>query len=89
MSADLFNDRVIEVTGVTQKVTSNVVSVLETLEDIGGDRKLTSLSELSSLSFTCRVDILNPAVMLTGRCLGDVLLEYNNIGVWDRYRVCR
>lgn len=76
-------------TRVTQETTSNVVCVLETLEDICGDRKLTSLSELGSLSFSGRVDVLNPAVMLSGRCLGDVLLKYNDIGVWDFYRVCR
>jgi len=88
MFADLFDDRVIKVTGVTQEVTANVICVFETLEDIGGNWELPSLSELGSLSFASGVDVLNPAVMLTGRCRGDVLLEYNNVGGWDLYGVC-
>ena len=87
MSSDLFDDRVIKVTRVTQKVTGDIVCVLETLEDIRGNRELSSLSELGSLSLAGRVDVLHPAVMLTGRGLGDVLLEHNDVGVWDLYRV--
>lgn len=79
MSADLLNDFVIKVTGITQEIPSNVVCVLETFEDIGGDGELGAFSELSSLNFCLSVDVLHPGVMVGSRCLGDVLLEDDNV----------
>lgn len=79
MSSDLLNDLVIEVPGVTQEVASDVICVLETFEDIGGDWELGALSELSSLNFSLAVDVLHPAVVVRGGSLSDVLLEDDNV----------
>ncbi len=89
MSADLLDDGVIKVAGVTQEISSNVVGVLETLEDIGGHRELGTLSELRSLTLNLSVDILHPGVVVRGGCLGDVLLEDDNVGVGNFNRVGR
>lgn len=37
MSSDLLNDLVIEVSRVTQEIAGNVICVLETFEDVGGE----------------------------------------------------
>ena len=87
MSADLLDDRVIEMARVTQEVSGDVICVFETLEDIGGDRELRAFAELSSLAFACCVDVLHPAVMVGSLGLGDVLLEDDNVGIRDFLRV--
>lgn len=83
MSSDLLDDRVIEVAGVSKETASNVVCVLHALKDIGRDWELGALSELCSLNLTLQVDVLHPAVVVGSRCLGDMLLENNDVGVWD------
>ena len=61
--------------------------MLDTLEDIGGDRELPSFSELSSKVLALEVDVLDPAVVVGGSSLGNVLLEDNDVGVGDLDRV--
>lgn len=79
MSSDLLDDFVIKVARVTQEVAADVVCVLQTLEDVGGDRKLSPLSELCSLDLALSVDVLHPAVVMGGGSLIDVLLEDHDI----------
>jgi hypothetical protein len=89
MPADLLDDGVIEMSGIAQEVASNVVCMLETLEDIGGDWELRAFPELRSLNLSGSVDVLHPAVMVRGRGLADVLLEDDDVGIWDFDRVRR
>ena len=87
MSSNLLNDRVIEMAGVTQEVTSDIVCMFETLENIGRNRELRSLSKLGSLVLVVGVDVLHPAVVVAGSSLRNVLLEDDNVGIGDLYRV--
>ena len=87
MSSDPLDHRVIEVTRVTQEATGNVVGMLDPFEDIGGEGELRPLSKLSSLVLVVDVDVLHPAVVITGSSLGNVFLENNDVGVRDFHRV--
>jgi hypothetical protein len=81
MSADLLDDGVIEVAGVTQEITSDIVCMLEALEDVGCDGELRSLPKLGSLILAVEVDVLHPAVVIRGSSLADVLLEHYDVGI--------
>lgn len=81
MSSDLLNDRVIKVTGITKEAAGNVVCMLYALKDITRNWELRALSELCSLNLGLVVDVLHPAVVVGGRCLRDMLLEDDNVGV--------
>jgi len=89
MSSDLLDGRVIEMPRVAQETIGDIVCVLETLEDIGRDRELGTLSELSSLNLNLGMDILHPGVVISGGCLRDVLLEDDDVGVGNFNRVGR
>lgn len=49
--SDLFNDVLVEVAGVAKEAASNVVGVLQTLEDLDGDGLLRALAKLSPVGF--------------------------------------
>jgi hypothetical protein len=87
MSSDLLNDLVIEMAGVTQEVPGNVVCMFQALEDVIGDRELRSLSKLCPLGLALEMDVLHPAVMVGGGSLGDVLLEDDDVGIGDFFRI--
>ena len=70
-------------TRVAQEAIGDIVCVLETLEDIGGDWELRAFSELSSNVLALAVDVLHPAVVVRSRFLRDVLLEDDNVGIGD------
>lgn len=65
MSANRLNDGVIKVPRITEEITSNVVCVLDTFEDVGSDGKLRSFSELGPLILTLEVNVLDPALVLS------------------------
>lgn len=88
MSSDLLDDGVIEMARVAQETTSDIVGMLEALEDIGRDRELRPLSKLGSLVLAVEVDVLHPAVVVRGRSLGNVLLEDDDVRIRDLNRVC-
>jgi len=87
MSADLLDDRVIEVPRVTQELASDTVCVLETLEDVVGNRELRSLSKLGASVLALEMDVLHPAVVLRCQGVGDVLLEHDDVGVRNGLRI--
>ncbi len=89
MSSDLLDDRVIEMARVAQEVPSNIICMFYAFEDIRRHGELRPLSKLGALILALQVDVLHPAVMVGGRCLGDMLLEDDDVGVWDRLRVHR
>lgn len=64
MSSDLLNDGVIEMARVTQETTSDIVCVLDALEDVGCNWELRSLSKLCSDVLALEVDVLHPAVVV-------------------------
>ena len=78
---DLLEGLVIKVAGVADEATDDVVCVLETLEDVGGDGELGALAELHALILSLGVDALHPLVVLLG--VLDVLLQNDNVGVGD------
>ena len=81
MISNLLDDRVIEVTRVSQEVCTNLVGVSETFKDIACDGELGALSQLGSLSFTLSMDILYPAVMIGCSLFSYVLLEDDDVRV--------
>src|SRR5947207_2523475 len=89
MSSDLLNDGVIEMARVAQETPSDIVCVLDALEDVGGKWELRSLSKLCSDVLALEVDVLHPAVVVGSGRLGDVLLEDDDVGVRDLYGIGR
>lgn len=87
MSSDLLDDGIVEMPRVTQEITSNVICVLDALEDIGCNWELPTFSELSSDVLALEVDVLHPAVVIGGSGLSDVLLEDDDVGIGDFDRV--
>lgn len=83
MSSDLLDDGIIEMPGVTHEITSNLICVLDALEDISRERELPSFSEFSSDILALEVDVLHPAVVVGGSSLSDVLLEDDDVGIGD------
>lgn len=80
MSADLLNDRVIEMARVTEEVACDVVGMLEPLEDvIGNHGELATLPQLGPDILALEVDVLHPAVMVVGYSRGDVLFEHDDV----------
>ena len=87
MSADLLDDGIIEMSRITQEITSDVICVLYALEDVGCNWELISLSEFSSYVLALQVDVLHPVVVVGSSSLRDVLLENDDVGIRDLYRV--
>lgn len=87
MPSDLLDDGIIKMPGVTQEIPSDVICVLDTLEDIGGKGELSSFSELCSYVLALEVDILDPGVVIGGSSLGNVFLEDNDVGIGNLDRV--
>lgn len=83
MSPDLFNDRVIEMAGVAKEFLADLVRVLQATEDIINQRELTTLSQVHTLNLLGRVDVLDPSVVIRGRCFVYMLLELDDIRVWN------
>lgn len=78
MATDGFDDALIEVAGVAQEGTGNVKRVLETVEEILIEGEGT-LAELIVL----HVDVLHPGLMSGGRGRVYMVLENDNVRVWD------
>lgn len=87
MPANLLDDTLIEVSRVTQQRASDVVGVLQALEGIIREGELGALPELHPLVLVVEVDVLHPAVVSSGGLGRDMLLEHDNVGVWDLFRV--
>lgn len=87
MSSDLLDDGIIEMPRVTQEITSDVICVLDAFEDIGGNWELPSFSKLGSYVLAFEMDVLYPAVVVGGSSLRDVLLEDDDVGIRDFYRI--
>lgn len=83
MSADLLDNRVIEMARVTQEVTGDIVCVFDAVEDVVGQGKLGTLPQLVPDVLALKVDVLHPAVVRAGRVGGDVFLEDDNVGIWN------
>lgn len=66
MPPDLLDDVLVKVTRVAQQPTNYVERVLQTAEDIGGDRDLRPLAELGSPGLRLKVDLLDPVMMGSG-----------------------
>ena len=72
---------------VAQEVASDVVGMLEALEDVVGDHgELITLPQLGPDILALEVDVLHPAVMVVGCSGGDMLLEHDDVRV--RYCLC-
>jgi hypothetical protein len=61
--------------------------VLDALEDVGCNWELASLSEFSSYILALEVDVLHPVMVIGSSSLRDVLLENDDVGIRDLYRV--
>lgn len=87
VSSDHLDDRLIEITRVTQEAASNVVCVFDTLEDIGSERSLRSLAKLSTFGLTGHVHVGDPAVVVKGSGLINMVLELDDVVAIDVLRV--
>ena len=85
--SELFDDGVIKMSRITQKGTSNVVSMLQPPEGIIKKRDLGPFSKFQLLSLVASVQILNPGVMGLRPFLGDVALELDDVCVRDGWSV--
>lgn len=64
MSADLLDDRLIEVARVAQEAASDIVGVFQAMEDIvGRDGELRTLPEFGSDILALEVDVIQPAMV--------------------------
>lgn len=81
--ADLLDDILVEVTGVSHQRSTNVVCVLHTLEESVDDRQLRALTQLNLGGLDAGVKILDPIMVSSSQILVDVVLEDDNVGVWD------
>jgi hypothetical protein len=88
VSPDLLDGLVIEVARVAHQ-RANVVCVLEALEDIGGERELGPLAQLHAFALALGVDVLDPAVVVLGIGMLDVLLEDDHVRVGHLLGLCR
>lgn len=75
--------------GVAHKVLADLVGVLEAIEDVIDDGELGALSQLNALLLTSAVNLLDPAVVVGSRGARDVLLELDDVSVWDGLGVGR
>lgn len=87
MSADLLDDRVIEMPRITQEPASDIVRMLDPLEDIVCQRELGTLPQLGSDVLALEVNVLHPAVMVLSRARSDVLLEDDDVGIGNGLRI--
>lgn len=83
MPADLLDDLIIEVAGVADQAASNAVGVLEAGEDVIDKREGGTLPELSLAELDFSVKVIDPAVVRESEVLGDVVLELDDVAVWD------
>ena len=75
MPPDLLYHLIIEVTGVAQEMSAELVGVLDTCEH----RTDISLLQLNLGLLMCQVDVVYPAAMLGSNGFIDMLLELDNI----------
>lgn len=88
MSADLFDDRVIEMAGIAQEVASDVVGMFDAGKDIVGSHgELGALPKLGAGALALEVDVVHPSVVVVRRGRGDVLLEDDDVAVRHDLRV--
>lgn len=83
MPSDLLERLLIEMTRVTHHTANDVVGVLETVEDLGGDGELGALAQLHALILSLCVDALHPLVVALCVLVLDVLLENDHVRVRD------
>ena len=83
MTADGLQDILVKVTRVSHKRATNVVGVLQALEDGVGDWSLRALTKLGLSDLNVGVEVLDPRVVLLGQSVCDMLLENDNVRVWD------
>lgn len=76
-------------TRVAHQATFNVVGVFETLEDGRNNWNLRPLLDFNLFCFNAFVQLLDPVMVLEGQGLGDVLLEDDQVGVFDVFAVYR
>jgi hypothetical protein len=79
--SDLLDSLLIEVTRVSEQRAGNVVGVLEAAVD-------GALLQIAS-AVAGGMDILDPGMVIRSLGITDVLLEDNDVGVWDFYGIDR
>lgn len=79
MSADSLDDILVEMSGVAQKASWDVVGMLQSSES--GQRQEGSLGQLSLRLCNLDVLILDPSMVGSGSGVRNMLLENNNIRI--------
>ena len=70
--------------GVAHEVLADLVGVLEAIENVVNNGELGALlSQLNTLLLTRRVNLLDPAVVVRSRGARDMLLELDDVSVWN------
>lgn len=86
---DLLDGLLIEVASITKELGADLVGMLQAVEDIVNQRELTTLLEVYPLVLTSGVELLDPSVVIRHLLLSYVLLELDNVGIWDDLGVGR
>jgi hypothetical protein len=83
VSSDLLDDIVVKVARVAEEATGDVVGVLETLEQLGGDGELRALPKFGPLALLGDMHVLNPSMVGGSAIVLDVALELDHVVVGD------
>lgn len=89
MPPDLLNRGIVKMTSVAEEARADVVRVLQAAEDLLDQWNLAALTKLQTFTFARTVHLLNPTVVLIGQGVGDVVLELDDVLVWDSLGVDR
>lgn len=83
MSADHLDDVLVKVARVAEEGAGNVIGVLQTFVDIIQNGDLRTLAKLVASRLCSGMHILDPGVVSGGAPTAHVVLEDDNVRVWD------
>jgi hypothetical protein len=84
---DLLDDVLIEVARVAEEATSDVVGVLETVEDLVDHGRLRALLQVHLDLLGGGVDVLHPGVVVLRGFVVDMIFELDHVAVGDVFGV--
>lgn len=80
---------IVEVSGITEELLADLVGMLQTMEDLVNKRELAALLEIEAPGLGGGMDLLDPGVMRRSHLGSDMLLELDDVGIWDDLGVGR
>src|SRR3954453_9978777 len=87
MRSDLLDDVVIEMSRVSQVVSSNVVGMLQPFIDDSWKLKARSLAKLDLRILGLEMKVLDPSMVIFRGFFSHMVFEDNDVGVGDLLRI--